>query len=70
MNFGTVTDYQTGQPIRPATAGEWRRTADTVNDNPGPGNYTGAWTDADGRTVYVDGGPEAEVSEQDVSEDG
>jgi hypothetical protein len=63
--YGTLTDYQTGESLRPATAAEWRRTADAVNDNLSPGSYTGGF-DLDGRTVYVAGGPEAEVSAHDV----
>lgn len=62
-NFGTLTDYTTGTPIRPATATEWRKTAGRLAD-PGDG-YTGAFQD-DGRSVYVDGGPEAAVTDTDI----
>lgn len=61
--FGTVTDYKTGDPVRPATAAEWRRTADAVAS----GQYTGAFA-LDGRAVFVDGGPEAGVSDDDIRE--
>jgi hypothetical protein len=66
--YGTVTDYKTGEPIRPATGAEWRRTADRIADiEPSKGDaYTGAWEDDDGRVVYVDGGSDAEVSATDV----
>ena len=65
MSFGTLTDYVTGTAIRPATAQEWRKTADRLGD-PGDG-YTGAWQDEDGRAVYVDGGPDTDVSPSDIS---
>jgi len=66
-SYGIVTDYWTGEQIRPATAQEWRRTADLVSgaDMNKPGGYTGAWDD-DGRAVWVDGGPVAEISADDV----
>jgi hypothetical protein len=63
--YGTVTDYKTGEPVRPATAAEWRRTADVVTSGISAG-YAGAWEDADGRPVYVDGGPEPVVTRSDV----
>jgi hypothetical protein len=57
--YGTVTDYASGEPVRPATRREWQMTADVIASG-GPGSYTGAWPDMDGngRAVYVDGGPE------------
>lgn len=54
--FGILTDYATGELIRPATGGEWRKTADAYHGG-GAGGYTGAF-DLDGRAVYVDGGPD------------
>lgn len=60
-DYGTVTDYLTGEPVRPATGQEWRRTADKMASDDGD-NYTGAWRGSDGRAVYVDGGPEADIA--------
>jgi hypothetical protein len=54
--FGTLTDYASGTAIRPATAAEWRKTAEAYHGG-GAGDYTGAF-DLDGRAVYVDGGPD------------
>jgi hypothetical protein len=65
--FGTLTDYAAGTPIRPAMAHEWRTSADLVNDGTSAG-LSGAWEDGDGRCVWVDGGPEAEVSDRDIAE--
>lgn len=66
-NFGTVMDYKTGLMIREATAAEWRKTADKEN-SAGSDAYTGAWADPgeDGRVVYVSGGPESRVSDEDI----
>jgi hypothetical protein len=50
--YGTVTDYVTGEAIRPATREELARTEAKLASGDGD-NYTGAWTDADGRAVYV-----------------
>lgn len=66
MDFGIITDYATGQAIRPASPAEWRRTSDMITAGTVPGAYTGAFEDWDGRTVYVEGGPEAEVGEGDL----
>lgn len=52
-NYGIITDYVTGEPIRPATAAEARRTEDKLASGESDA-YTGAWADEDGRTVYVD----------------
>ncbi len=49
--YGTVTDYATGEAIRPATAEELARTEAKLASDDGD-NYTGAWLD-DGRAVYV-----------------
>lgn len=65
--FGTLTDYNSGLAIRPATAAEWRRTADLVNGSM-PGSYTGAWEDENGRAVWVADGPEITVTENDILE--
>lgn len=48
--YGTLTDYRTGEPIRPAAADEHARSLAS--------EYDGAFTDNDGRTVFVAGGPE------------
>lgn len=64
-DYGTITDYQTGEAIRPATLPEWRRTADKLNSGESD-SYTGAWNDSDGQAVYVAGGPDAEVSDEDI----
>lgn len=53
MSHGTVTDYQAGTPIRPATAEELARTEAKLASGDSDA-YTGAWTDEDGRVVYVD----------------
>ena len=63
--FGTLTDYTTSLPIRPASAEEWRLTALTVNGDTA-GSETGAFEDENGRAVWVEGGPEVEVSDQDI----
>jgi hypothetical protein len=55
--YGTLTDYATGEAIRPATEQEWRATMDKLASGESD-SYTGAWLDADGRAVYVDGGPD------------
>lgn len=66
-NYGILTDYRAGTPIRPATAAEWRRTADRLGE-PGDG-YTGTWADPeeDGRIVYVSGGPDADIHPSDIA---
>lgn len=56
-DYGTLTDYRTGEPIRPATRDEWQATADVLRSD-APGRETGAWNTDTGRTVWVDGGPE------------
>lgn len=65
--WGTVNDYKTGFMIREATAAEWRRTADKENSTDSDA-YTGAWLDPeeDDRAVYVSGGPESHVSDDDI----
>ena len=50
---GTVTDYATGEAIRPATAEELKRTEDKLASEDCDA-HTGAWTDDDGRQVFVD----------------
>ena len=80
-NFGTVTDYKTGKPIRPATAAEWRKSAEAVSigpaadvTSPWPGasqvriDMKGRWQDADGRLVYVSDGPDPLVTEYTMRE--
>lgn len=52
--YGMVTDYATGEPVRPATREEWLRTR---GPRPrGLGDATGSWDDGDGRVVYVNCG--------------
>jgi hypothetical protein len=63
-SYGTLTDYATGEQIRPATAEEWRSTADAISF----GTEQGIWEDENGRAVWVDGGPQAEVSDDDIRE--
>jgi hypothetical protein len=53
--WGTVTDYNRGTPLRPATREEWQRSVDITRSG-APGGYTGSWEE-DGRAVYVEGGP-------------
>lgn len=50
-DYGTLTDYVTGEPIRPATADEHARSL--------AAGETGAFGDEDGRAVFVAGGPES-----------
>ena len=64
--WGTLTDYVTGEPLRPATEAEWRKTADVLASG-GPGSYPGAWDDEDGTTVWVDGGPEEQPDKSGIS---
>jgi hypothetical protein len=53
--WGLVTDYDRGTPLRPATREEWQRSVDIAQSKM-PGAYNGAWEE-DGRAVYVEGGP-------------
>lgn len=52
MSHGILTDYATGEAIRPATADELARTEAKLASGDSDA-YTGAWTDDDGRAVYV-----------------
>lgn len=53
-DYGIVTDYSTGEPVRPATHEEWWRTR---GPRPrGLPDATGMWADDDGRVVYVNCG--------------
>ena len=61
--YGTLTDYTTGDPIRPATRDEWLMSVRSVAE----GHDQGVWRDGDlndGHTVFVAGGPEREDDEQ------
>jgi len=51
IQYGMLTDYTTGRPIRPATREEWERSM--------AAGATGAWQRDGGAVVYVDGGPES-----------
>lgn len=55
---GTLTDYTTGEEIRPATLEEWQRSTQA--------GETGAF-DLGGRTVFVAGGgePDQTVTSED-----
>lgn len=53
--YGTLTVYATGDPIRPATRDEWLRSLDA--------GETGAYRDDDGRDVFVAGGYESKADE-------
>ena len=66
-DFGIVSDYKTGFMVREATAAEWRRTADKENSADSDA-CPGAWADPeeDGRIVYVSGGPDSRVSDDDI----
>jgi hypothetical protein len=75
MHFGILTEHSTGLPLRTASAEEWRCTALALNGiTSGAGGETGAWrigedgewTDGPGRVVYVDGGPDMEVTDGDI----
>jgi hypothetical protein len=50
-DYGTVTDYATGEAIRPATATEHAQSL--------AAGEVGAYRDLDGRAVFVAGGPES-----------
>lgn len=52
-DHGTLTDYTTGEDIRPATADELAQSIES--EQSGKHGCTGAF-DLDGRTVYVAGG--------------
>lgn len=64
--YGTLTDYTTGEPIRPATAAEHAQSVSSGD--------TGAF-DLDGQIVFVAGGPEPfalrePIEAVNISEDG
>jgi hypothetical protein len=52
QTFGTLTDYVTGEAIRPATAEELAQ-SDAKLESGDSDSYTGAF-DLDGRAVFVD----------------
>lgn len=66
-SFGTLTSYTTGTAIRPATAVEWRACAEALTGTR-PGHETGAYEDQSDYlgVVYVDGGPDMTVSDEDI----
>lgn len=66
-NWGTLTDYAKGNAVRPATAAEWRQGADKVNSGDSDA-YAGVFFVDGDRDVYVDGGPDAEVRDEDISD--
>jgi hypothetical protein len=43
-DWGTLTDYATGDAIRPATEEEWQQSIEAQTGG-GPGGYTGAFRD-------------------------
>jgi hypothetical protein len=59
--WGTLTFYDTGQPIRPATADEWERSdrlaRSGADGSTGTWLYDGADAALTNSVVYVDGGP-------------
>jgi len=61
-DYGILTDFWTGKPIRPATAAEWRQCADALISRAAA---TGLFSLA-GRDVFVEGGPVAEVSDDNI----
>lgn len=65
--WGTLTGYTEGTPLRAATAAEWRASANKLAEGD-PAN--GAFDGADGFephvTVFVEGGPDADVTEGDI----
>jgi hypothetical protein len=68
--FGMLCDYATSTPIRPATAIEWRKSADAELEG-GDVNgvfdaYSGAFRDDGGHAVIVIGGPPSEVTADDI----
>lgn len=62
--FGTLCDYKTGNSIRPASESEWRASREAERSNIGGG--TGV-IEIDGRSVYVEGGPELDKAAQQAS---
>jgi hypothetical protein len=42
LAWGTVTDYNRGTPLRPATREEWQQSRD-ITASDAPGGYVGAW---------------------------
>jgi hypothetical protein len=66
-SFGTLTSYKTGNAIRPATPVEWRASAEALTSTR-PGHETGAYEDQSDYlgVVYVDGGPDMTVSDDDI----
>jgi hypothetical protein len=68
--LGMLCDYATSTPIRPATAIEWRKSADAElegGDVHGVFDlHSGAFRDDGGHTVIVIGGPPSEVTADDI----
>ena len=67
-DFGTVTVYDTGKPLRSATAAEWLKSATFVNSS-APGRDAGIWHDTstpEDTVVFVAGGPEMTVTLDDI----
>jgi hypothetical protein len=52
-DYGWLTVYQTGETLRAATREELERTEAKMTSGD-PDADTGAWTDDEGRVVYVD----------------
>jgi hypothetical protein len=63
-SYGTLTRHADGKPLGPATAAEWRKGADAIAS----GNAEGTFRDESGtgEVVWVDGGPRAEVDDDDI----
>jgi hypothetical protein len=61
--WGVLTDYRTREPICPATEADWLSSLEVLHAQ-GAGAYAGAWTDAAGRAVFVEGGPSMEIDDE------
>lgn len=64
-DWGTLYNHRTGDPIRPATAGEWRKSADALASRYHTSSY-GVWRDDDNVVVFVSGGPDDEVNAESI----
>jgi len=65
-DFGTVVKYDSGQPrVRPATTVEWAKSAMMLNST-APGHENRTFHDENNVVVYVDGGPDMLVTDDDL----
>lgn len=67
-SFGTLTAYASGEAIRPATSSEWLRSALAVSGGQPQGTFETSARELPGGfgTVFVDGGPDATASRDDI----